>query len=448
MNKNMKMITTAPEGSVIARLTGPMVLGILGMIIFNLVDTYYVARLGTKELAALSFTFPVVMVVSSISLGLGVGMTAAVSKAAGREDRAILSRLITWGLTLALGLVILVSIAGQLTITPVFTLMGADETTLPLIREYMSIWYWAVIAVIIPMTGNAAIRGMGDTKLPSRVMLTAAVLNSIMDPLLIFGIGPFPRMGVAGAALATVLSRMVTLSVTLFILIRREKVISFKDHGKSAIFSAWKEILYVGIPNILSKLILPLGAGIITGMIAVYGREAVAGFGIATRIEMFALILIQAMVAVLPVFVGQNLGAGFTCRVQTGLKKANSFSLLYGIGMYILLYFAGKPIIRLINADPLVVDAAMKYIRLVPLAYGVQGMMLAAVTTMNVLKKPVESALLNLLQMFGIYIPLALAGSRLWGITGIFLALPVSYAIMGPLSSMFNKRSIRKLASC
>ena len=106
MNKNIKMITGDPEKQVLARLTGPMVLGILGMIIFNLVDTYFVGRLGTKELAALSFTFPVVMVVSSIALGMGVGMTAAVSKAVGRKDRERVSILVTWGLLLALLVVI------------------------------------------------------------------------------------------------------------------------------------------------------------------------------------------------------------------------------------------------------------------------------------------------------------------------------------------------------
>ena len=311
----------------------------------------------------------------------------------------------------------------------------------------MQIWYWGVIAVIIPMTGNAAIRGMGDTKTPSRVMMIAALLNTLMDPLLIFGIGPFPEMGVAGAALATVLSRMVTLVVSLYILISREKVITLKTNTIRNILSAWGEILFVGVPTILSRLILPLGAGIITGMIAVFGGEAVAGLGVATRLEMFAMLLIQSLVSVFPVFIGQNWGAGLTDRVTRGLNEANRFSLIYGAAMYGLLLLIGRPVVRLVNDDPRVVDAAVKYLRLVPLAYGIQGVMLIAVTTMNVLKKPLESALLNLIQMFGLYTPLALLGSRLLGITGIFLALPVSYTIMGPISNYWNRRFIRKIAT-
>ncbi len=438
------MITSEKEGTVLARLTAPMTLGILGMLVFNLVDTYYVGQLGTVELAALSFTFPVVMIIGSIAHGLGVGMTAAVSRAAGRQDREKQTRLITWGLALSFLTVAFFVLAGQLTITPIFTLLGADRVTLEVIRDYMSIWYWGVIFVVIPMTANSAIRGMGDTKTPSQVMLIAAVLNMILDPLLIFGIGPFPEMGVSGAALATVMSRGVTFCVAWYILIHREKVISFKDHKISLVLNVWKELLHVGIPNILSKMIIPIGSGIITGLIAVHGREAVAGFGVATRLDMFALMLVNALIAVIPVFIGQNWGAGFQNRVKRGIKISNSFSLAYGLGIYLLFLIAGKPLIRVINDDPGVVNVALRYLRIVPLAYGLQGIMMIAVTTLNVMKKPVHSAMLTLLQMFGVYIPLAMLGSRYYGFTGIFTALAVSYLVMGPLSSWINSRNIQK----
>ena len=142
----MKMITTEKEGKVLFRLALPMVAGILGMIVFNLVDTFFVGKLGTLELAALSFTFPVVMTVSSVALGLGVGMTAAVSKATGRNDGEGQIRLVTHGMVFSFVIVLFFVIAGQLTIDPVFRLLGADEATLPVIREYMRIWYWGVIS--------------------------------------------------------------------------------------------------------------------------------------------------------------------------------------------------------------------------------------------------------------------------------------------------------------
>jgi len=438
------MIINDKEGLVIARLTGPMVMGILGIIIFNLVDTFYVGKLGTSELAALSLTFPVVLMISSITQGLGVGMTAAVSKATGQQDREKQKRLITWGLALSFLIVAVFVIVGQLTIDPLFKLLGADEKTLPLVREYMNIWYWGVPFVIIPMTGNAAIRGMGDTKTPSRLMLTAALINAVLDPLIIFGLGPFPQMGVAGAALATVMARTTTFCIAWYVLIFREKVISVGNTSISDIFESWKEILYVGIPNILSKIIIPMASGIITGMIARYGREAVAGFGIATRLNMFALIIINAMVAVIPVFVGQNWGAGLKERVVKGLKLADFFSLIYGAAVYLLLLIAARPMVSLINKDPEVIKVAVLYLRIVPLIYGFQGIMLTAVTTLNVLRKPIHSSLLTLMHMFGMYIPLAWMGSRFFGIPGIFSALALSYILAAPLCSYYNKRVIRE----
>ncbi|QEN08696.1 MATE family efflux transporter [Oceanispirochaeta crateris] len=442
MNKNMKMITSDKEGLVLVRLTRPMTMGILGMIIFNLVDTYFVGKLGTVQLAALSFTFPVVLTISSVAHGLGVGMTAAVSRAVGEQDRQKQTRLITWGMGLSFMVVFFFVIIGQLTIDPVFTLLGADAETLVVIREYMSVWYWGVAFVVIPMTGNSAIRGMGDTKTPSRVMLIAATINTVLDPLLIFGIGPFPELGVTGAALATVLARTVTFTVAWYILIFREKVISIRDGSVRIILNVWKEILHVGIPTTLSKIIIPLSSGIITGMIASFGREAVAGFGIATRLDMFALIIINAMISIIPVFVGQNWGAGFKDRVVKGLKVADLFSLIYGMVVYLILLIAAKPIIRLVNDDPKVIAVAVLYMKIVPLAYGLQGIMLIAVTTLNVLKKPIHSALLTLAQMFGLYIPLALYASRVFGLAGIFSSLVLSYVIAAPLCSSINKKVI------
>ena len=440
MNKNTIMITTDKEGKVLARLAGPMVLAHLGMIIFNLMDTFYVGRLGTIELAALSFTFPVVLVVSSIGHGLGVGMTATVSRAAGEENRKKQTGLITWGLILSFLIVVIFVIIGLLTIDPLFRLLGADEKTLPVIRDYMSIWYWGVIFLIIPMIGNAAIRGMGDTRTPALVMLIAAVINTILDPLLIFGPGPFPHLGVKGAAIATVCARALTFLVACYILIYREKVISFKDRSISGIKKYWKELLYIGIPNVLTKIIIPLAVGTITGLIAVHGREAVAGFGVATRLEMFTIMPIHAFVSVMPVFIGQNLGAGKVERVLRGLRVSVKFSLLYGAGIYILLILAARPVGFLFNNNPQVVDVVVSYLRIVPLAYGIQGIMLIGVISLNVLKKPIHAAILTLIQMFVLYIPMAVLGSKFFGISGIFGSLAISYLIMGPVSYMITRR--------
>ena len=180
------------------------------------------------------------------------------------------------------------------------------------------------------MIGNNAIRALGDTKTPSIVMLVAAGINTILDPLLIMGIGFFPELGVSGAALATVIARATTFIFSLYVLIKREKVITLKAVRIKQILISWKQILFIGIPNAIAKSIIPIGAGIITGIIATFGTQAVAGYGIATKIEFFSVSVINALIAVLPVFVGQNFGAKKVGRIKKAFFSSEKFSLLYG----------------------------------------------------------------------------------------------------------------------
>ena len=206
MSKSKRVnVTEGSVNKVLRDLTIPMLFGVLGMVAFNLADTYYVSQLGTAKIAALSFTFPVVLIVNSITLGIGIGAAAVISKAFGENEKEKVKRLSTDSLLLGLFISLFTITIGLVTIKPLFTLMGAKSDTMPYIQQYMSIWYMGVPFVVVPMIGNNAIRALGDTKIPSSVMFFAALMNIILDPLLIFGIWIFPEMGVRGAALATVI---------------------------------------------------------------------------------------------------------------------------------------------------------------------------------------------------------------------------------------------------
>jgi len=443
MTDRTTIITNNKEATVLFHLGAPMMLGIIGMSIFNIMDTFFVGQLGTVELAALSFTFPVILMVSSVSHGLGVGMTAAVSKAAGGNDRKKLKSIISWGLGLSILIVALVVILGQMTIEPLFKALGADDKTMPVIKEYMRIWYFGAIFVVLPMVGNAAIRGLGDTKIPSIVMLVAAITNTILDPLFIFGIGPFPQLGVQGAAIATVIARGLTFTVSLWVLIKREKIISFVNPSEA--IKVWKELLFVAVPNMLAKMTIPLGVAIITRLISSYGREAVAGFGVASKLEMFALMPVMALSSVIPIFIGQNLGAGKKDRVLNALKISGIFSLFYGISIYIILLFSGSFLGGLFNDNKKVIEVVTIYLSIVPLAYFFRSLMDLSTTSLSVTGNPIQAAFISLIQMFVLYIPMALYGSKLFGIQGIFTALAISFLLIGPVSFYMTRRYIKKL---
>ena len=244
-NRSTAKLIEGPIGKTLTKMTIAMTFGLMGMVAFNLVDTFFVGKLGTDQLAALSFTFPVVLVVSSIALGLGFGASAVISRAIGEGDHHKVQRLTTDSLLLSVIIVICFVIIGLFTIEPLFKALGATSKIIPYIKTYMRIWYFGMPFVVVPMVGNNAIRATGDAKTPSIIMLIAVCVNTVLDPLLIFGIGPFPELGIKGAAIATVISRFTTFSVALWVLTKREKMISFDIPKISEILSSWKQVIFI-----------------------------------------------------------------------------------------------------------------------------------------------------------------------------------------------------------
>jgi putative MATE family efflux protein len=226
MKNNKHNITEDPIAGLLIKMTLPMIFGLLGIVAFNMVDTYYVSKLGLLPIAAMTFTFPVIMTVGALAQGIGIGAAALIAKAVGEKEHSKVVRYTTDSLILGLILVLVFIIIGMFTIEPLFRLLGADDQTLPYVLDYMKIWYPGVIFVIIPMIGSASIRALGDTKTPALIMAVAATANIVFDPIFIFGFGPIPAMGIKGAAIATVISRAITLIVSLYVLIYRQKIVS------------------------------------------------------------------------------------------------------------------------------------------------------------------------------------------------------------------------------
>ncbi|SHJ33985.1 putative efflux protein, MATE family [Dethiosulfatibacter aminovorans DSM 17477] len=421
----------------------PMIAGMLGMITFNLIDTFFIGQLGSEQLAAMSFTFPVVLVIHSIAAGVALGSSAIISKLVGEEDHCQISRLSTASLILGFIVNILLAAIGLITIKPLFSLMGAKGITLVYIKEYMTIWYLGMIMLVIPQIGNNIIRALGDTKVPSLIMAVAAITNAILDPLLIFGIGPFPDLGIQGAAIATVISRTLTFIVALYVLKYREQLITFDKISFSKLIESWKKILYIGVPNALVQMSLPIGAGIITRLLSTYGTEAVASFGVATKIESFALSFTGALAIAIGPFIGQNLGAKKFNRAAKSYKTVEMFSIIIGIVLALVLGIFSKPIAAIFNDDSNVINTITLYIRIVPIAYAFQGILRIGSTVLNVLNKPFHSSTLIVIQIFILYVPLATLGSKLFGLTGIFGALSLSYLISGTIAHFETKRQLK-----
>ena len=224
------------------------------------------------------------------------GAASCISRAVGSNDIQGARRQTTDTVLLAGIVSIALCFIGLATIKPLFSLLGATDDLLPLIDEYMSIWYWSEPLSAMTWTCLAAIRARGNSLLEGKIILLAAVINAILDPLLIFGMFGFPRLEIAGAALATVIANVTVLTGTLIYLHVSLRVFATPFTAMANILNSWKAMLQIGLPAILTNAIVPLSNGIIVAMVASYGVSAVAGYGIAIRIEPFALIAFYAFV--------------------------------------------------------------------------------------------------------------------------------------------------------
>jgi len=436
-------LTEGPIAKKLTSLTIPMIFGMLSMVIFNLVDTFFVSRLGTQELAAMGFTFPVVMFVTSVALGLGVATASVVSRAIGRGDHHQVRRLTTDSIVISLIVVVIFAVIGLITMDWVFRILGAEKDILSLVKQYMKIWYFGVAFVVIPMVGNNAIRACGDTLFPSLIMIFSTLINVILDPLLIFGLGGFPRMELAGAALATVIARAGALVLSFLVLHYKEKLLDFSLPPLAELKDSLGQIFYIGIPSAATRLLLPVTMAVIMRMVAGFGAAAVAAFGVAIKVEMFVFMVVMALATALVPFIGQNWGAKRFERVKEAIHCANKFSIWWGIGHFVLFIFLALPLGYLFSKDPEVSKIITYYLWIIPVSYGLRGTSFLSISAFNAINKPLVATGLNLVRMFLLYIPFAYFGSLINGLFGLFCGLCLANIIAGLIAIYWNRRIYR-----
>jgi len=443
-SKYSKDLTKGPIVPLLARMTWPMIFGMAGMVIFNMVDTFWVGKLGVSELAAIGFTFPVIMTISSLAMGLGIGTTSLISRMILKESRQVIQQYSVDAINLSLVIIIVFVSAGQLSIDPLFSALGVDETLMPLVKEYMVVWYWGMIFLVIPMVGNNIIRATGDTLRPGMIMLAAAIVNMVLDPFLIFGWGPFNAMGLRGAALATVISRAFGMIITIYILIWKEKLLGLYIPRFKSMLATWKKILYVSGPAALGMMVTPLSMALITRLISSFGKESVAGFGVAIRLESFGMLIIHALASVMTIFAGQNWGKGEKGRIFAGLKITGSFSLSWGALIFLISIFFARDIAGVFSSDPRVVEVTSNYLRIIALSYGFLGIMMMSLAMLNGINKPILAMITTMARMFILYIPLAFLLSSFFDLNGIFWAAFFANIGAGLLGAMFLRNKLKK----
>ncbi|WP_396587781.1 MATE family efflux transporter [Bermanella sp. R86510] len=433
-------LTQGSIGRWLYRLTAPMVLGILSIFLFNLVDTYFISLLGTQPLAAVSFTFPVNMVVMNLAIGLSIATSAVVARSLGQRALDTAQAWVTSSLYLTICVGLSIAVLGILFHHHIFKLMGASDELMPYISDYMNWWLAGSTLLMVMIVINASIRASGNTKLPSIAMMSSAGMNVILDPILIFGIGPIPAMGVKGAAIASVLS-WLTAFIVMYRYLQKHQLVSYRI--PEAIYQYWQKLFTLAIPAAITNMLGPIANSILIAWIAGFGTAAVAAFGVGMRIEPLAMIVVMAFTSSLPPFVGQNHGAGEINRIEKALKKSLRFILFWQTGVYLLLVLIAQPLSAQFSDDADVQHIIQLFLYMVPLSYIGVGFALLTTATINALHKPKVSMLVHVMRLFIFYLPGAWIGQELYGLQGLFIGCAIGNALTG-LSVLLLLRSIKR----
>ena len=436
-------ITTEPIGPLLARLTVPMVLGIIATVSLGLADSWFISLLGTDELAAISFINPVYMIFMGMALGIGMGVNAVVSRLSGEGNHDEAARYVTDSLILVLLASVVIAVLTGFFIMGVFSSMGATDIVLPHIRSYMDVLVYAMPTLMITFVGANTLRAAGDVKMAGALPMLLSLLNLVLDPLFIFGVGPFPEQGVQGAATATAVASVISCVTALYLLVFREKLLVFSGLRRNVLKENWRKLLQVALPAAVANILLPIEVAFMTVMVAFHGPESVAGYGVGNRLEGLCLLIMYALSMTLPMFIGQNLGAGRPDRAFQGLFGALKFMFAFQILVYLLLLVLASRIAGAFGDNPEVAEVIRLFIYIIPLTYGAQALVTLVAVSLNVLKRPGLALLLMVVWLLVLYLPLAFIGRQFWGVTGLFSGAATGNVIAAALACLI----IRKVCS-
>lgn len=434
-----------PVGATLFRTTVPTTLGAIAVILYYLADTWFVSQLGTNELAALGFTFPATILVTYFGVGLGIGTSALVARAIGTGNTGQAQEMTMASLLIALLIGVVFMYPAIASIRWLFPLLGAQPQRMVLIEQFMSLWYLGMPLLLMQFAGTAVIRASGNARLHGSLMTVGAVLNAVLDPLLIFGIGPFPAMGIGGAALATVIAWGLTVLMICYYLWAKEKLLCPCLPPLRELLQTWRRLLGITLPAALANMITPVSTGVLTATMATYGPQAVAAYGVASRVESFVMIVVLGMSMSLPPFISQNYGARLYERVCEGLRLSLRFVLVLQLSLYAVVALAAPWIAAIFTRDEAVRDIITTILRILPASYAFQGMVILGASSFNALHAPRNGLITSLTRFFVFYVPLALLGNYVGGLPGLFMGAALGNVLAGLVISRWITRYARRL---
>ncbi len=407
------------------RDTWPMLFGVVSLLGFQLVDSAFIGQLGVAPLAALGFTLPMQQLIIGFQVGLGIATTAVVARTLGAGDPARARRLS--GLVVVAGALAVALLCGALWFAraPLVSALGAEPELLPLIRAFWIPWLLSAWCGAVLYFGYSVMRAHGDMRTPGVWMVVTSLINLVLDPVYIFVFG----WGLPGAAWATVTAFGIGIAAVYPALVRRRLL-----HLQLLTINPLPALAQLGaitVPAMSSQLMPPVAAMLATGLVAGFGADAVAAWGLGTRLEFFSLVVVLALTMSLPPTVSRLLGAGEIEAIRQVVGIAVRFILLWQIGVALLWLILSGLLTRLLTGDPGVGAILGEYLLLVPPSYAALGVCMLMVSVCNALGLPMRALVISLLRLFACYLPLLWAGAQLGGLTGLLAGAMLGNLLAG-----------------
>ncbi|KOP78301.1 hypothetical protein AMS59_10495 [Lysinibacillus sp. FJAT-14745] len=431
MNTNLgKDLTVGNAGTLLMGMWIPLVIGSMFTMGYSIINAIWVGQiLGSKEMAGVAVTMPIVQLMGALATGIMTAVSILIARYYGAKEEGQMKNIVFHGWVITAMLIILVTGGGILFCDPLLRAMGTPEDVLTLTSGYMKIIFASFIFSTILSLVSSILRGVGDTKKPMVFVLLSIIINAILDPLLIMGVGPIPQMGLNGAGLASLLSSAIA-GVFAYGYMKKQSGNLIKIAISKLDFAVIRDILKIGIPTAGQQLLFAFGAIFMVVFVNTYGVSAIAAYGAVTRIEYFVILPGIAMSMALSIIIGQNLGAGKTERVKEFFKSGIIIGSVYTILVSILTIVFPKALMSMFLDDPTALEVGIDYFRMVGFSYILISIMFVLNGIINGAGKTIISLMLSFVSICLVRIPLAgyLPYTGM-GIKGIWAAFMIGSAV-------------------
>lgn len=408
---------------------------------YSIINTIWVGNiLGPDAVGAVAISFPIIFILIAVTAGITLATTILVSQYFGAKDYTMVKRVVNNSFSIATILGLLLTIIGILSSDSMLRLMNTPKEIFPLASSYLKITIYGFILIYFSALIVSVLRGIGDTVTPLKFMVLGVIINAILDPLLIIGIGPFPNLGLSGAAVASLIAQLIAFISALIYLNNKNSIVAVTPKNFNLDTKLTGLTFKIGFPSIIQQSLISLGVVFVTTFVNAFGSSAIAAFGAAGRLEQVAFMPAMSIGMACSALAGQNIGANKKERVHEVFKWGIILTTIITLTISSVLVVFPHILLSMFVQDPTVLEIGSTYLRIVASAYIFFAVMFVSNGIINGSGHTFVTMVFTLLSLWCIRVPLSayLSHTKL-GITGIWIAIAISFFVTMSISLIYYK---------